>query len=199
MQADRSNGWEKVAHRFMAERSAIGSATVRTWCRALPAGASVLDLGCGSGLPISEVLLGEGCVVYGVDASPSLVTALHRRFPQVQVACEPVEESRFFDRKYDGIVAVGLIFLLQPDVQQTVIRRVSTALKPRGRFLFTAPVQAVAWADLMTGHQSVSLGDEIYRRALTNAGLSVLDEYIDEGENHYYDVANNQLDMGAAV
>ena len=57
--------------------------------------------------------------------------------------------------------------------------RMIDALKPRGRFLFTASVQAVAWADLMTGHQSVSLGDEIYRRALTNAGLSVLDEYIE--------------------
>jgi 2-polyprenyl-3-methyl-5-hydroxy-6-metoxy-1,4-benzoquinol methylase len=162
----------------------------------LPSGASVLDLGCGSGVPISETLLEEGCVVYGVDASPSLVAAWHRRFPQAQVTCEPVEESGFFGRRFDGIVAVGLLFLLQPDVQRAVIRRVSTALKPDGRFLFTAPAQEVAWMDLMTGRQSMSLGDEAYRRALADADLKVIGEFIDEGGNHYYDSAGKQVDVG---
>jgi 2-polyprenyl-3-methyl-5-hydroxy-6-metoxy-1,4-benzoquinol methylase len=189
MQADRSNGWEAVAQRFMAERSAIGVATVKSWCRGLPTGASVLDLGCGSGVPISEALIDEGCEVYGIDAAPSLVAALRRRFPQVRVACEPVEESGFFGRKYDGIVAVGLLFLLQPDVQQAVIRRVSAALEPGGRFLFTAPVQATEWTDLMTGCRSVSLGDEAYRRVLADADMKVVGEYTDEGGNHYYDAA----------
>lgn len=82
----------------------------------LPEGVSVLDLGCGSGVPISEALLEEGCEVFGVDASPALVAAFRRRFPQAKVACEPVEESRFFDRTCDGVVAVGLLFLLAPAV-----------------------------------------------------------------------------------
>lgn len=187
MQIDRSNGWEAAARRFMAERSDIGAATVRTWCRGLPAGASVLDLGCGSGVPIAAALIDEGCSVHGVDASPTLVAALHRRFPQVRVACEPVEESAFFGRRYDGIVAIGLMFLLQPDVQRALVRRVSAALGPGGRFLFSAPVQVAAWSDLMTGRQSLSLGDKAYRQALADAGLGVIGEYVDEGGNHYYD------------
>lgn len=199
MQADRSNGWEAIALRFMAERSAIGVATVRAWCRALPAGASVLDLGCGSGVPVSGALMDEGCVVYGVDASPNLVAAFRHRFPQAQVACEPVEESGFFGRRYDGIVAVGLLFLLQPDVQRAVIRRASTALRPDGRFLFTAPVQAATWTDLMTGRQSVSLGDEAYRCALAGAGLEVVGEYVDEGGNHYYDAAREKPGTGTVA
>jgi cyclopropane fatty-acyl-phospholipid synthase-like methyltransferase len=186
---DRSNGWEAVASRFTAQRSSIGAATVRAWCRALPTGASVLDLGCGTGVPISEALMDEGCVVRGVDASPSLVTEFQGRFPRVPVACEPAEESEFFGETYDGIVAIGLLFLLQSDVQQAVIRRVAAALKPSGRFLFTAPVQTGAWVDVMTGRQSVSLGDEAYRSALSGVGLRVIGEYVDEGENHYYDAA----------
>ncbi|MBL8148328.1 MAG: class I SAM-dependent methyltransferase [Blastocatellia bacterium] len=191
MQSDRSNGWEAVAHQFIAQRSSIGAATVQTWCQMLPAGASVLDIGCGTGVPISEALINKGCVVYGVDASPSLVAEFNRQFPQAQTACEPVEESQFFGRKYDGIVAIGLLFLLHPDVQQALIQRVSTALKPGGRFLFSAPIQKAAWADLTTGRQSVSLGDEAYRQALADAGLKVIGEYFDEGENHYYDSINS--------
>jgi 2-polyprenyl-3-methyl-5-hydroxy-6-metoxy-1,4-benzoquinol methylase len=188
-EGDRSNGWEAVASRLIAERSRIGSSTVRTWCRALPAGASVLDLGCGAGVPVSETLMDQGYGVWGIDASPSLVEAFRRRFPDAQVVCEPVEESDFFGRTYDGIVAIGLMFLLQPDVQRAVIRQVASALNPRGRFLFTAPTQAVTWTDLMTGRQSVSLGDYEYRQVLSDARLIVVGDYVDEGKNHYYDVA----------
>lgn len=188
MPADRSNGWEAVARRFVAERSSIGAATVRAWCRMLPAGASVLDLGCGCGVPIAEALIAEGCGVSGVDASPSMVAAFRRRFPQVPVACEPVEDSSCFDSTYDAIVAIGLLFLLPETMQRAVIQRVSRALQPEGRFLFTAPVQAVSWTDTMMGGHCVSLGDAAYRHALAAAGLQVVAEYSDEGDNHYYDV-----------
>ena len=190
-QADPSNGYEAVATRLIAERSPTGTATVRTWGRALPAGASVLDLGCGSGVPVSETLIDDGFVVCGIDASPSLVTAFQRRFPHAQVSCEAVEVSDFFGRTYDGIVAIGLIFLLQPDVQRAVIRRAASALKPGGRFLFTAPTQTGTWVDIMTGRHCVSLGDEAYRLALADSGLMVIAEYVDEGESHYYDAGRH--------
>src|SRR5262245_8696979 len=56
---DRSNGWEAVAPGFIGsrKRSSIGVTTVRAWARSLPTGASILDLGCGSGVPISRALL----------------------------------------------------------------------------------------------------------------------------------------------
>lgn len=171
----------------MAQRSATGAATVRHWRRALPADAVVLDLGCGCGEPIAAALLDEGCRIRGVDASPSLFAEFQRRFPGVPVANEPVEESDFFGETYDGIVAIGLLFLLPPEIQELVIGRVAGALKPGGRFLFTAPTQAVAWRDSLTGRVSVSLGDEAYRRVLADVGFRVALEYVDEGENHYYD------------
>ena len=189
---DQSNGWESVAERFIALRSSIGATTLRTWSQALPDSAEVLDLGCGFGAPITELLVAEGHRVFGVDASPTLLAAMQRQLPAVRVACEPVEESRFFDQKFDGVVAIGLIFLLTAEVQPQVIRRVAKALKPQGRFLFTAPIEATSWDDLLTGRQSVSLGEGGYRRALEEAGLVIAREYDDEGGNHYYDAVNAQ-------
>jgi methylase of polypeptide subunit release factors len=56
MVCDKSNGYESLAKRFVASRSpTIGATSVRDWSRALPRGASVLDLGCGSGIPVSAV------------------------------------------------------------------------------------------------------------------------------------------------
>lgn len=183
---DRSNGWEAVADQFIAVRSRIGVVTVRGWARSLPARAAVLDLGCGSGVPISEALIAGGCDVYGVDAAPSLVAAFHRRFPHAPVVCEPAEESAFFGRAFDGIVAIGLVFLLPAATQQALMKRVASALKPAGRFLFTAPEHPCRWADALTGRPSLSLGAEAYRGALRDAGLTVVDTLIDEGESYYY-------------
>lgn len=185
---DSSNGYNSLAHEFMLRRSpTIGAATVREWARALPPGGEVLDLGCGHGVPISEALIQGGFEVYGVDASPWMAAAFRARFPQAHLACEAVEDSGFFGRTFDGVVAWGLFFLLAADAQVALIHRVAPVLRPGGRFLFTSPEQACTWTDVLTGRQSVSLGKEVYEVTLAEAGLELLDEYQDEGENYYYD------------
>lgn len=186
---DPSNGYEAVAAEFMRrrEQSSIGAATVRIWTRSLPQGGAILDLGCGSGMPISTALNDAGFLVYGIDASPSLTASFRRRLPHAQVACEAIEDSRFFKRTFDGVIAVGLMFLLPSDVQRELIRKVAVALNPDGRFLFTSPAQLCAWTDVLTGRESHSLGAEEYKVAFSEAGLEMVGEYEDEGENHYYD------------
>lgn len=192
MTDDASNGWEAVAREFIAARSGVGADVVRSWSRSLPSGAAVLDLGCGTGVPVSIALAEQGCRLHGIDASPTLVEAWRRRFPHAPVACEAAEASAFFNRQFDGIVAIGLLFLLEPSAQRTVIARVAAALVPDGRFLFTAPVQAAGWNDLLTGRASVSLGRDAYRRLLAEAGLRLECESTDEGGNHYFDAVRVQ-------
>lgn len=187
---DPSNGYEEVAAAFLTLRgqaeAGIGSTTVRTWAKSLPAGATVLDLGCGSGLPLTHVLLAEGLRVYALDASPALVHAFRQRFPITPVACEAVEESPFFEREFDAILAWGLLFLLPKHGQEKVLQKAATALRAGGQLLFTAPAQAVTWPDALTGRQSTSLGAETYRALLAAAGLSLVAEFTDEGQNQYY-------------
>jgi SAM-dependent methyltransferase len=187
--SDASNGWEAVADQFIGhrERSRIGLGVVRAWAEYLPNGSSVLDLGCGSGVPISEALIDKGFDVHGVDASPTLVAAFRNRFPEAHVACEPAETSRMFGRTFDGVLAVGLMFLLPEDAQRSLILRMGAALNAGGRLLFSSPSQVCTWADLLTGRESRSLGAEAYAAILSEAGLAVVGSYTDEGESYYYD------------
>jgi cyclopropane fatty-acyl-phospholipid synthase-like methyltransferase len=191
---DRSNGYERVAAEFLAGRGSrarsagIGAKTVRNWARNLAPGAAVVDLGCGSGFPITEVLVAEGLNVYAVEAAPSLAKAFEGNFPNISVACEAVEDSTFFSRTFDGVVAWGLIFLLSPEQQRRLLENIAGILAPGGRLLFTSCAEPLVWNDAMTGLESRSLGAEEYRRQLLAAGLTVADEYDDEGRNHYFDV-----------
>jgi SAM-dependent methyltransferase len=188
---DRSSGYEGIAAEFISARSAtIGVKRVRDWAKTLPRGAAVVDLGCGPGFPITQVLMAAGLNVYGVDAAPSFVQAFRRNFPNTPIACEAVQDSKFFDRTFDGVLAWGLMFLLSPEDQRRLIRRIADILVPGGRLLFTSPADIGFGNDGMTGRETRSLGAEEYRRRLSAVGLTVASQYEDEdgGRNHYFDV-----------
>jgi 2-polyprenyl-3-methyl-5-hydroxy-6-metoxy-1,4-benzoquinol methylase len=84
---DKSNGYEEIASIFISGRgrnhSGVGAPVVADWSQMLPGGVTVLDLGCGTGVPISQVLIERGFHVYGVDASPTMVAAFRAHFPTV--------------------------------------------------------------------------------------------------------------------
>jgi SAM-dependent methyltransferase len=198
---DQSSGYEAVAVEFLARRGSgrstgVGVHAVREWARTLPKGAAVIDLGCGSGFPITEVLVAEGLDVFAIDATPSFVEAFRCNLPNTPVICEAVQDSTFFHRTFEGVLAWGLMFLLSPEDQRRLIQSIASILVPGGRLLFTSVAERVVWNDAMTRLQSRSLGAEEYRRQLSAAGLSVTSEYEDEGQNHYFDASKAHSPIG---
>jgi SAM-dependent methyltransferase len=194
---DQSNGYEGVAAEFLARRGSgcstgIGVREVREWARTLPDGAAVIDLGCGPGFPITEVLVAERLNVFALDAAPSFVQAFRRNLPNIPVVCEVVQDSTFFGRTFDGVLAWGLMFLLSAEDQRRLIQSIADILAPGGRLLFTSPAEPFVWNDAMTGLESRSLGAEEYRRQLSAVGLSITSEYEDEGQNHYFDASKTR-------
>jgi cyclopropane fatty-acyl-phospholipid synthase-like methyltransferase len=185
---DRSNGWEAAAAQFLVDRPrrAVGASTAKRWAASLAPRSSVLDLGCGTGEPIARAFAEAGHELYGVDASPTMIAGFRERFPEAAAACEPVEESDFFGRTFDAIVAWGLLFLLPEAEQRRFFPRVAGALRPGGRLFFTSPVEPVEWRDVSTGRLSRSLGGATYRELLRASRFEVVAEEDDEGDNHSY-------------
>ena len=196
---DRSNGYEAIAAEFLARRggassTAIGVREVREWARTLSTGATVIDLGCGPGFPITEVLVAERLRVFALDATPSFVLqAFRRNLPDTPIVCEGVQGSTFFGRTFDGVLAWGLMFLLSTEDQGRLIQSMADILVPGGRLLFTSTAEPLVWNDAMTGLESRSLGVDEYRRQLLDVGLSVSSEHEDVGQNHYFDAFKTRL------
>ena len=185
---DLTNGWEAVANDFISIATwNIGANTVANWAKYLKPGQTILDVGCGFGGSYTQRLVENGIDVFGIDPSKTLIQEHEKRFPDVLVNCESAENSSFFNIKFDGVLSVGLIFLLPPDGQTLVLQKMAAALKNGGKLLFTSPHQLCEWDDLLTGNKSESLGKEKYKNILENLGLYLVDEYTDEGENHYFD------------
>lgn len=200
---DPTHGWNQIAAEFIAIRqdSVIGVAAIRQWANKLPAGARVLDLGCGFGVPLTAALLAQGYALYGVDASAVMLAEFKRRFPEVPVKCASVEVADFrlstfeqtdIDRyqvettTFAAVMAIGLLFLLSEQSQQLLIKKVAAVLNQGGLFVFSAPYQQCCWRDLSTGRESRSLGREVYLALCGQVGLTLQSEFSDEGGNHHF-------------
>ncbi|HXB44391.1 MAG TPA: class I SAM-dependent methyltransferase [Puia sp.] len=187
---DKSNGYEGIASQFIKGRgiavNGIGTSSVRRWANSIPPGSVVLDLGCGTGIPVSKILVDAGIKVFGIDASPAMAKVFHQNFPDMPIACEAAEESAFFDWQFDGIISWGLMFLLSEQSQIMLINKAARALKTGGKFLFTATYCANTWNDAMTEQLSISLGAEKYKELIAASGLSLIEEWADEGENYHF-------------
>jgi len=77
-----------------------------------------------------------------------------------------IEDSTFLQQTVDAFVAVGSMFLLHPDIQCLLIRKVRQALNFSGQFLFTSPEEKCTWQDILTHRESVSLGSATARLSL---------------------------------
>ena len=112
--------YQRHAARWDALR-APGSLFEKPWLdrflALVPAGGSILDVGCGAGLPISGYLIGQGRAVTGVDSSEPLLDLCRRRFPRnAWIAAD----MRTLDlgRRFDGVIAWDSFFHLSPEDQE---------------------------------------------------------------------------------
>lgn len=186
-QNEASAGYDAIADQFIAARSTSGFELVQGWANSLPSRSSIIDVGAGHGQPLTPALINAGHSVWAIDASPKLVDAFKKSFPDTPIACERVEDSDFFQRRFDAALMVGLIFLLQEERQITVIEKLSSVILPGGRLLFSAPWQAGTWKDLLTKNSSWSLGEQKYRRLLAQSGFTLIASHEDDGGSHYYE------------
>ena len=160
---------------------------MRAWAARLAPSATVLDVGAGTGMPLTEALVRAGLRVHASEPSPRLAAAFAARHPHVPLTLEAVPSARLFARRFDGILMVGVLFLLPPTAQRQTLGRLGRALRPGGSLLFSAPREAGGWTDVLTGRRSVSLGRAAYEAALGAAGLSCAETHEDRGGSHYYE------------
>ncbi|MEV0095413.1 class I SAM-dependent methyltransferase [Streptomyces sp. NPDC050738] len=146
------------------------------FCAALvPAGARVLDAGCGTGrVMIRLAELGYDCV--GVDLDASMLAVARKLSPELpwfQLDLAEFEPGLLgIAAGFDLVVAAGNIFpLLTPGTENTVVGRLSAALRPGGLL--------VAGFGLDEAHLPVppSLTLPEYDDGCAAAGLTLVDRF----------------------
>jgi SAM-dependent methyltransferase len=160
----------------------------------LPLGASVLDVGCGNGIPLTRMLLAAGCQVLGVDSSPRMLERFEKNCAGTPFICAPIQSAELEDRLFDAAIAWGVIFHMPHDEQRRAIAKIAVVLKPGGLFLFTAGDEdGDKEGDPMNGvpFHYWSFTVDGYRKLLKSNGLTLLNVHRDAGQNIYYLARND--------
>ena len=99
-------------------------------------GASVLDIGCGAGVPVTRALSGRFAVT-GVDISGEMARQARANVPGASFIHGDITSVEFPDSSFDAVVAFYSIFHLPREEHADLFRRVHGWLKPGGYLMCT--------------------------------------------------------------
>lgn len=178
--------YERHAHDYDADRGTqLGPEKVwlDRFVTLLPIGATVLDLGCGSGEPIARYLIGRGLIVTGVDSSPTLISLCRARFPGSAWVLADMRTLELGER-FDGILAWDSFFHLNFRDQRRVLSVFKRHAAPRAALMFTSGGVRGESIGSYRGeplfHASFSARE--YRAMLKSKGFRVMEHVADDEE-----------------
>jgi SAM-dependent methyltransferase len=133
-------GYDAMAERYLDwGRRVEGDPRARfleEFSRRLPEGARVLDLGCGAGVPSTQ-LLAERFEVVGVDISQAQLRLAKKNVPQASFIRADLSELSFPDAGFAGITALYSISHVPREEHAELFRRTAAWLEPGGLLLAT--------------------------------------------------------------
>ncbi|MBC8207451.1 MAG: class I SAM-dependent methyltransferase [Kiritimatiellales bacterium] len=103
----------------------------------IPGSADVLDVGCGSGMPVLNFSPERGDRVTGADISPAMLALAAQHVPAAQLIQADSAELNFNEKSFDLIVSFYSLFHLEVERQLQAFARFFGMLRPEGLACFT--------------------------------------------------------------
>ncbi|WKL20606.1 class I SAM-dependent methyltransferase [Agrobacterium tumefaciens] len=147
----------------------------------LPQGASILDIGCGSGEPIAGYFIGNGYDVTGIDASLPLIELCRARFPEKLWVVADMRKLAL-GRRFDGLIAWHSFFHLNAEDQRRMFAIFRQHANDGAALMFTAgPGQGEAIGTFQGKPlYHSSLAREEYESLLAAHGFRLLDHIVED-------------------
>jgi SAM-dependent methyltransferase len=173
-----ANIWDKDRARNLFEK-----AWLDRFLALLPAGGSVLDIGCGSAEPIGRYFIDAGYVVVGADSSPTMIGICNGRFPD---AIWLVADMRtlFLNKCFNGILAWDSFFHLPQADQRRMFFIFRMHAASEAALMFTSGTSQGEAIGTYRGEPlfHASLDEAEYRTLLDVNGFDVVSHIAEDPE-----------------
>ncbi len=179
------DGYAKASHAYRGDAFELEGSGYAHWLRRfaalVPAGAAVLDLGCGNGLPVARELAGRYDVT-GVDLSPVQVGRARALVPLARFVCADMTEVEFPPASFAGVAAFYSLINVPVAGHAALLERIAAWLSPGGHVLAT--VGRDAWTGVEENWRGVPGARMYYSQASVHqyrewfaaAGLEIVEE-----------------------
>ncbi|MFF5900780.1 class I SAM-dependent methyltransferase [Streptomyces argenteolus] len=101
----------------------------------LAPGSRVLDLGCGSGVPVVRDLVRAGHRVTGVDISETQIDRAREQVPQAEFTRADATSVIFPVATFDAVVSLYALIHVPLEEQPPLLEKIASWLRPGGWFL----------------------------------------------------------------
>ena len=175
-----ARGYDAIAERYLAWSGLRPSAARRRYlalaCELIPAGASVVELGCGAGIPMTAALA-DGRQVTGVDISPAQIRLARRNVPGATFIESDMTSIAIPPGSLDAVVAFYSLTHVPRAELAGLLARIRSWLRPGGIFIATMGVEddpgsvEAGWlgVDMYFSHYSARRN----RRLVEDAGFTI--------------------------
>lgn len=152
------DGYDTISAAYRADDAPLGE--YEPWLSAVramvPAGGSVLDIGCGNGVPAGRWLAGQGYEVLGIDLSATQIERARQLVPGARFAQVDMTEAAFDAGRFDAVIALYSIIHVPVEQQPAFFTRLARWVRPGG--VLVATLGETAW----TGTEDDWLGAPMY-------------------------------------
>ena len=176
-----AQGYDRIAERYRDEVSHTRTDERRQYIalllQQLPAGASVLELGCGTGIPTTQALA-QRFAVTGVDISTRHIKLARQQIPVATFLLADMTTLAFPPASFDAVTAFYSIIHVPREEHRTLLQSIAAWLRPGGLLVAT-----MGTTSLEAGYEQNWLGAPMYwshydsttnRQLVEQAGLHIL-------------------------
>ncbi len=181
--------YEQLGKAYLEHRQSLKSDSyVRMLLKQLSKNSSILDVGCGAGVPVDDILVKAGHEVTGIDLSPSLIKIARKLVPQVSYSVGDMQQLKQKEYSVDAVVCLFALFHVPRSEHARLIKTFASYLPINGWLLISMGDRAYEGNHDMYGVPSYSSqwGSVENRRIIKAAGLVIVHEEFSSsfGERH---------------
>lgn len=191
-------GYNRIARRYHDDRDRFkDKGQLDEFTSLLPENARILDVGCGTGVPITRFLVDSGHKVVGIDFSEGMLALAREHVPEAEFYQKDITELDFDENSFDALTAGYCIFHVPREEHAGIFRKFHDILKTGGLMLVS--MGSTEWegteddfhgGDMFWSHYGPTRSLEIIKEA----GFSIIfDRFVEAcGEKHYWILAGNR-------
>lgn len=136
---------------------------------------AILDVGCGTAVPVDQYLIDQGCQLYGVDSSSAMIAMARTRFPDHRWDVADMR-SLAVNGTFGGIIAWDSLFHLSPHHQRRMFATFAQHAAAGAVLMFNSGPSAGEQIGTYQGEPlyHASLDPSEYRSLLAANGFEVI-------------------------
>jgi ubiquinone/menaquinone biosynthesis C-methylase UbiE len=190
-------GYDKIAEEYQTDRHAFDhSEELAEFAGLLPKNSKILDVGCGTGVPVARFLVEAGFEVVGIDFSEKMLKVARKNVPQATFVRKNMTKMDFPDNSFDGLTAFYSIIHVPREKHTLLFKSFNRILRPDGIMLVCMGPDDWESTEEYYGIRMLwsQYSPEKSLQLVNDAGFEMIfDKILERGkERHYWILARNK-------